>query len=530
MRDGAVRERNGVRLGMRVRDLDGRDLGGSPTLRRGHRRREGVPFLFRSEAAIRYDEVRGVRDGALVVARSARLLPELAAGEMPAAWRVPVPPASRARPRRPRRGRCSRTFSSARRGETLVPSAPVSKRRSRRRRARVRRLRRRVDPRRGAAGRASVAAPPAARAAIVRAHERAGPRAACPAAPAAYRWLVLLACSVAMFGNYYASTRSTRSRRCSRRRSGLRASRSGSSTPPTTSRRCSLLAGGVSSTCWHRRDRRCSSRRLARPASCSSPSARSSSAGARAPMAAGGSCSASARALIVAAATTVVGRWFRGRTFSFALAIELLIARFGSLAADQSPDFARSLFDPGWQPPLLLAAGLGVFWLVFAIVYAGLEANATRAYGMRAGATDKLVLGDLVRFERAYWWVVGLCVAFYATIFPFRTFANLFLIDYRGLTERRRRQPEERAPAPLDDRHADLRARSRTSSGSARFMMAAGSALLVPPFLLMLYRHLAARALHGDDRPRVRARARGALAGGHLPRPRAAAGLRPTRS
>ena len=109
--------------------------------------------------------------------------------------------------------------------------------------------------------------------------------------------------------------------------------------------------------------------------------------------------------LFIVAATTVVGRWFKGKEISFALAVQLLIARLGSLGRGQvaGPREARS--SPSWQPPLLVAAGLGVLWLVFAVVYAALERPAARRYGVaRAGATDKLVLADLVRFGRAYWW------------------------------------------------------------------------------------------------------------------------------
>ena len=132
--------------------------------------------------------------------------------------------------------------------------------------------------------------------------------------------------------------------------------------------------------------------------------------------------------LFIVAVTTVVGRWFKGKEISFALALQLLIARMGSWAADKSPDFGKKWFD-SWQPPLLVAAALGVTWLVFACLYAFLEHRAQSRFDLaRPGATDKLVWSDLVRFERSYWWVVGLCVCFYATIFPFRTFANLYFI------------------------------------------------------------------------------------------------------
>ena len=61
--------------------------------------------------------------------------------------------------------------------------------------------------------------------------------------------------------------------------------------------------------------------------------------------------------------------------------------------------------------------------------------------------------------------------------------------------------------------------------GKRALLMVVGSALLVPPFLLMAYTHLPLEPLHGHAGGCVRARARGALAGGHLPRARRAARL-----
>jgi hypothetical protein len=87
------RERNGVRIGQPVRDLDGKPLGRVDTLYEwGFLVVKGLPILFRQEQVIPYDEVRGERDGALVVSRSDRSLLELAAGELPRTWRIPVPP------------------------------------------------------------------------------------------------------------------------------------------------------------------------------------------------------------------------------------------------------------------------------------------------------------------------------------------------------------------------------------------------------------------------------------------------------
>jgi MFS family permease len=193
--------------------------------------------------------------------------------------------------------------------------------------------------------------------------------------------------------------------------------------------------------------------------------------------------------LFIVAATTVVGRWFKGKEISFALALQLLVARGGSWVADQSPDLFKAYFD-GWQPPLLIAAAAGVVWLAFALVYSVLERTATSRFDVkRAGATDKLVLADLVRFDLGYWWVVGLCVAFYATIFPFRTFANLYFIDAHGVTPERAGELKSLLPLfsmigmPIFGFIVDR-------VGRRALFMLVGSALLVPPFLLMAHTRL----------------------------------------
>lgn len=190
--------------------------------------------------------------------------------------------------------------------------------------------------------------------------------------------------------------------------------------------------------------------------------------------------------LFIVAVTTVVGRWFKGKEISFALAVNLFVARLGSWVADRSPDFAQSLFD-AWQPPLLLAAGAGGLWFVFSVVYEELERFAERRYPVEgAAATDKLVLADLVRFSRAYWWVVGLCVAFYATIFPFRSFTNLFLTQFHGISDADAGSLKSFIPLlsmfgmPLFGLLVDR-------VGRRALLMTLGSALLVPPFLLLSY-------------------------------------------
>jgi MFS family permease len=188
--------------------------------------------------------------------------------------------------------------------------------------------------------------------------------------------------------------------------------------------------------------------------------------------------------LFIVTATAVVGRWFKGKEVSFALAIQLLIARFGSVLADKSPNYFASFFT-GWQKPLLLAAVFGGAWLLFAVLYSALEVHAARRYGIKqAVAADKLVFADVVAFGRRYWWVVGLCVAFYASIFPFRSFANLYFTEAHGVSEAQAGDLKGWLPIismigmPIFGIVVD-------KFGKRSQLMLLGSALLVPPFLLM---------------------------------------------
>jgi len=305
-------------------------------------------------------------------------------------------------------------------------------------------------------------------------------------APRSYRWLVLLACSVAMFGNYYVFDALYPVTDALQQQLGFSDQQIGLlDTSYNVAALLTLVAGGVLI------DRLGTARSallfaligaLGSAMIAILPAALPSIPWAG--MMAGRFVLGVGSELFIVAATTVVGRWFKGKEISFALAIQLLIARLGSYGADLSPKIGASLFAT-WQPPLLVAAAFGLMWLVFAAVYSSLESRAAVRYGTKTNVTtDKLVLGDLVRFDRAYWWVVGLCVAFYATIFPFRTFANLYFIQAHGISPDRAGVLKSWLPfismigMPLFGFLADR-------IGKRAGLMTLGSFLLVPPFLLM---------------------------------------------
>jgi MFS family permease len=140
---------------------------------------------------------------------------------------------------------------------------------------------------------------------------------------------------------------------------------------------------------------------------------------------------------MIVAVTTALAKWFKGKELSFAFGINLTIARLASVAADNSPSWAKSVFYPqgpngpaSWRGPLLIAVGAGIICVLMSLAYWYLESNAERNYRLgEAGSVDKLETREIFRFNMSYWLVVGLCFTFYSAIFPFRTFAIDFFTN-----------------------------------------------------------------------------------------------------
>jgi MFS family permease len=137
---------------------------------------------------------------------------------------------------------------------------------------------------------------------------------------------------------------------------------------------------------------------------------------------------------LIVSVTAAIARWFKGKELSFAFGVNLTIARLGSFAALNSPTWARPAFE-NWQWPLIISVGFGVFCIVGGVLYWIMEERAAARYEMgAAGATEKVVWGDLFKFPTSYIYVVLLCVTFYSAIFPFQTFAVKFFIERHETT------------------------------------------------------------------------------------------------
>ncbi|MEI6682645.1 MAG: MFS transporter [Bacteroidota bacterium] len=127
--------------------------------------------------------------------------------------------------------------------------------------------------------------------------------------------------------------------------------------------------------------------------------------------------------------TTILARWFKGKELSFAFGLNLTIARLGSFLALNSPTWGKSLFAD-WQKPLWIAVGAGVIAVTTLAVYYLIDIYSEKNYALqKEGSQDKVVLRDLFKFGKSFWFITLLCITFYSAMFPFQTFAVKFFKD-----------------------------------------------------------------------------------------------------
>src|ERR1022692_519309 len=192
---------------------------------------------------------------------------------------------------------------------------------------------------------------------------------------------------------------------------------------------------------------------------------------------------------LIVAVTTAIAKWFRGKELSFAFGINLMIARFGSWLAQNSPTWARSSYE-NWRSPLLISVAFGTFCVTGAVAYWVMQVRAEKRYELgHAGSTDKVVFSVIYKFGVSYWYIVALCIVFYSAIFPFETFAIKFFMEAHGTSRELGGFLVSILTAftmfgtPAFGLFAD-------KIGKRALLMMLGSLLLIPVYLMMGYTHI----------------------------------------
>jgi MFS family permease len=135
------------------------------------------------------------------------------------------------------------------------------------------------------------------------------------------------------------------------------------------------------------------------------------------------------------ATTVAIVDYFAGRRLAFAMGLSLAIARAGSFSADMSPAWFADAYAGGWQPPLVIAMLIGALALAAALAYRWVDVRV-RPRGP-VGAIVKhprFTPRALLEFGTGYWYLLVLCVLWYAVILAFRsTFSIKYFQHAHGL-------------------------------------------------------------------------------------------------
>ncbi len=190
---------------------------------------------------------------------------------------------------------------------------------------------------------------------------------------------------------------------------------------------------------------------------------------------------------LIVAITVAIAKWFNGKVLSFAMGINLFLARSGTFAVDNSPTIFPGLYSGGFSSPLFVAALFGVLSFVGILIYYMFESSGEKKFILGKGSQiDKLNLKDLFKFNKSFWYITLLCVTFYSAIFPFRDFAVKFFMESHHVTRQTAGWMISNLPlaamfaTPLIGLLVDY-------IGRRALLMTIGSVLLLPVYLLMGY-------------------------------------------
>jgi MFS family permease len=137
------------------------------------------------------------------------------------------------------------------------------------------------------------------------------------------------------------------------------------------------------------------------------------------------------------ATLAAIASYFAGANVAFAMGTALATGRAGSFSADMSPAWFAGAYAQGWQPPLEIATAIMAVSFAGAFLYLWLDRRhgAHAVHGAAAAVErPRLVPRDLLNFGTAYWYLLVLCVLWYAVILAFRsTFAIKYFQHAHGL-------------------------------------------------------------------------------------------------
>ncbi len=135
------------------------------------------------------------------------------------------------------------------------------------------------------------------------------------------------------------------------------------------------------------------------------------------------------------ASLAAVTAWYPARHTALMMGLTLGAGRVGSFAADLSPAWASTVYAQGWQPPLVLAAGIAATSFAASVGYWWFERKYVGERAHQTHSAQPFSWRDALGFGVPYWYLLSLCVLWYAVMLAFRsTFAIKYFQQGHGLS------------------------------------------------------------------------------------------------
>ena len=135
---------------------------------------------------------------------------------------------------------------------------------------------------------------------------------------------------------------------------------------------------------------------------------------------------------MIVAQSAIIARWFTGKELALAFGLSLTVSRLGTLFSFNTEELLATRY--GFRGALWIAAALCVASLLANWIYTLMDRHAEPLLQLpKPGAGDQIRWADIRKFTPAYWYAVGICVAFYSAIFPFTALSTDFFHDKWGL-------------------------------------------------------------------------------------------------
>ena len=134
---------------------------------------------------------------------------------------------------------------------------------------------------------------------------------------------------------------------------------------------------------------------------------------------------------LILAQNKIIAKWFKGKELALAFGCNIAICRLGSLVAFGGMAWISE--GLGWRGALWFACLLTVAALGAFVAYMVIDRRAERQARILEETSETFTWSEVFSFDRSFWYITILCVAFYSAVFPFTYFSTDFFVEKFGL-------------------------------------------------------------------------------------------------